>query len=147
MKNIVGQPVRGENFFKRPIVIKKIWKALESGSDILISAPRRYGKTSIMLHLLDNPEENYNLIYIIVESINNENELFGRILNKIIESNFIDRFEGNSKIAIRGLLQRIRGLGLEQEESTELNYRQEFIKLLGLLKNNECIVIMIDEFS
>ncbi len=139
MKNIVGQPVRGKDFFERPKVIKKIWKALESSSDILISAPRRSGKSSIMLYLLDNPKENYNFIYIIVESIDNENEFFKRIYNKIIGSNFINRFEGNLEIATLGVLQGI--------DVRKLNYRQELIELLGLLKNDERIVIMIDEFS
>ncbi len=59
MKNCVGQAVRGDNFWNRENELEDIWEKISTGSNILLSAPRRVGKTSIMFHLQDNPKENF----------------------------------------------------------------------------------------
>jgi hypothetical protein len=63
---IVGPPATGERFYDREELIKSIWDRLEVGS-ILFVAPRRFGKTSVMLHLRDNPKPGYIPIYLDVE--------------------------------------------------------------------------------
>ena len=57
MKNIVGQTPRGDDFFKRDNIVKKIYRRLEAGNHLFLSAPRRAGKTSIMRYLEDYPQE------------------------------------------------------------------------------------------
>ena len=47
MRNIVGPPVSGEDFWDREEVIELIRNSLKKQS-VLLSAPRRFGKTSIM---------------------------------------------------------------------------------------------------
>jgi len=51
MRNIVGPTPRGENFFPRDKIIKRIYRRLDSGSNIFMAAPRRVGKTAIMRYL------------------------------------------------------------------------------------------------
>ena len=69
MKNIVGKPVSGENFFPRNAIIERIYRKLEGGDNLFMSAPRRVGKTSIMYWLKDNPRKNYAFIYLNTEAI------------------------------------------------------------------------------
>ena len=64
MKIRTGNPVRGENFFKRKLLIDKFWEQIETGNNILLVAPRRVGKTSLMFYLMDNPKENYYFIFL-----------------------------------------------------------------------------------
>ena len=47
MKNCVGQVVRGEDFWDRKVELESMWDAIDSGSHILLVAPRQVGKTSI----------------------------------------------------------------------------------------------------
>ena len=86
MKIQTGSPVRGDDFFKRNRLIEQAWELIETGNHVLIAAPRRVGKTSLMYYLLDNPRDHYNLIYYITESVNNENEFFRRIINRILKT-------------------------------------------------------------
>ena len=63
---IVGPPATGERFYNREELVKLIWERLEVGS-LLFVAPRRFGKTSVMLHLRDNPKPDYHPIFLDVE--------------------------------------------------------------------------------
>jgi len=44
----IGPPVTGEEFFDREELLHEIWEILGKGS-ILLTAPRRVGKTSLVL--------------------------------------------------------------------------------------------------
>lgn len=50
MRNCVGQPVRGDDFFDREEEQRRIWARLET-NNLLLLAPRRVGKTSLMERL------------------------------------------------------------------------------------------------
>jgi AAA+ ATPase superfamily predicted ATPase len=51
-----GKPVHGKNFFDRTEMKKKIKSFIENGADFMIKAPRRYGKTSLIVEMLgDRP--------------------------------------------------------------------------------------------
>lgn len=54
MKNIIGSPARGKDFYQRKREVEKIISSLSNGNNIQITAPRRVGKTSILWYLLDN---------------------------------------------------------------------------------------------
>lgn len=155
MRNIVGQVVRGEDFFNRPQEIRRIWRSIESGSHILISAPRRVGKTSLLFYLLDHPKKQYQFVYVTTESVNDENEYFKRLFKELIESDFINtrikashstsEFFQNTLKKIKSL--KILGTGIEFNESEDINYEEEFIELLKSLPlNDDKIIIMVDEF-
>ena len=50
MKISVGNPVEGDDFFDREQEQLRAWRKLE-GSHLLMLAPRRIGKTSLILRL------------------------------------------------------------------------------------------------
>ncbi len=79
MRNIVGQPVSGTDFFLRKSITNLIYRRLDSGSNLFLAAPRRVGKTSIMYHLRDNPREGYAFIYIPTESVDSSELYFKRL--------------------------------------------------------------------
>jgi predicted AAA+ superfamily ATPase len=107
MKNIAGQPVRDNIFFDRPILSRQFQQKIESGSSILISAPRRVGKTSLMLHIHDHGMEGYYFIYLITESVNNEKEKIQQFVFSNATANcgktlkLIKRYNKNRKKMIR----------------------------------------------
>ena len=89
MNNSVGQAVRGKDFWKRVIELDSIWNAIESGSHILLVAPRRVGKTSIMFNLQDEPKDGYIVVYIDTESADSENEFWQKLFNALLEEEFV----------------------------------------------------------
>ncbi len=53
MKNITGSPVEHDDFFNRPDDIERLQRELSNKANILLTAPRRVGKTSLILRLCE----------------------------------------------------------------------------------------------
>jgi hypothetical protein len=51
MRNITGAPAEGDDFFERPRELQRLLGELDSGANLRINAPRRVGKTSLVLRL------------------------------------------------------------------------------------------------
>lgn len=144
---IVGPVASGDKFFKRDIEIEKIVRQIEGGSNILISAPRRVGKTSLMSYIKGNPPKDYRIIYLDTEAVNNGNEFFKKLLNTLIKE-----FESFAKYAVftKGILNKINGVGKDGVtlSDKELNYFLELINFFEKLNlDNEKLIIMIDEYA
>ncbi|MBA4369255.1 MAG: hypothetical protein C0403_16635 [Desulfobacterium sp.] len=149
MKIQAGPPVRGENFLYRENIIHKAWELIESGNHILIAAPRRAGKTSVMYYLQDNPKDGFDFLFLDTESINNENEFFRRIVNKVLKAGAIKSSQKISAFLKKHIpsIQKIGLEGIEFGVKEDLNYLEllgEILKSISDDKNK--IVIMLDEF-
>lgn len=63
---VVGSIPRGEDYFGREELIESLWSRLQT-DNILLAAPRRFGKTGAMYRMLDQPRKPFRPIYINVE--------------------------------------------------------------------------------
>ena len=79
---VIGSPVHGHNLWDREREIRDTWKALETSS-VLISSPRRFGKTSIMLNLVDNPQSGWEAHYLDVEWVKGAEDFVAEIIAKL----------------------------------------------------------------
>jgi hypothetical protein len=53
MRNITGSPVEHSDFFDRPRDLARLQRELANGANLLLTAPRRVGKTSLVLRLCE----------------------------------------------------------------------------------------------
>ncbi|MFN0125293.1 MAG: hypothetical protein ACKV19_01245 [Verrucomicrobiales bacterium] len=53
MRNITGSPVEQSDFFDRPRDLARLRRELANGANLLLTAPRRVGKTSLVLRLCE----------------------------------------------------------------------------------------------
>ena len=60
---IIGSVARGQYYYERTEIANDIWTELEKGNYILIAAPRRVGKTSVMTHMIETPRDGYKLVF------------------------------------------------------------------------------------
>lgn len=151
MKNCVGQAVRGDNFWNRENELEDIWEKISTGSNILLSAPRRVGKTSIMFHLQDNPKENYIVIYINTESADSENEFWLKVFNALLEEEFVNKLKAHSQTIWQKIknikINKITTSGVEFGDGENLDYLLAFEKLLKNIEDDKKLIIMLDEFA
>jgi DNA-directed RNA polymerase subunit F len=77
---IIGGVARGITFFDREDELNTIWEFINQGKDILLSAPRRYGKTSLMYFLKDNPQNNYKVLHLDLEKLSSGIDLLSKII-------------------------------------------------------------------
>jgi uncharacterized protein len=86
LKITTGSPAEGEDkYFPRPKITEKIWRKIETGEHLQLTAPRRVGKTSILKQLARQPRTGYIVKYIIVQSVDRENEFYKLLFNELVE--------------------------------------------------------------
>jgi hypothetical protein len=155
MKNMVGQTPRGDDFYPRDSIISKIYRRLESGSHLFLSAPRRSGKTSIMRYMDDFPNDKYAFVYITVEDVEDVEEYFRVLSEELLESEALSKLVKTSKNVydiIQDFGNRIKKVKIwefeiETQSSSKPTYRQEFESLLKKLDTDGFTIgLLIDEF-
>ena len=155
MKNVVGQTPRGADFYPRDAVINKIYRRLDAGNHIFMSAPRRAGKTAIMRFMEDNPRKGYAFIYISVEDVNDMEEYFEILSEEIVESDAVSKLVKASKSAksifsrFADRVKKVKVMNIEVETMAKEVplFSDEFEKLMKNLDTSDFkIVMLIDEF-
>jgi predicted AAA+ superfamily ATPase len=80
-KIIVGNVAKGDFYFPRLDIEAQIWEELDKGSHILLAAPRRVGKTSVMLSMLENSPADIRCIFKNIQGVQSEESFTNSFLN------------------------------------------------------------------
>ena len=152
ISNKIGPPVEGEDFYGREKEIRKANRLLDSNHSLLLSAPRRVGKSSLAKRLINEKKmSGWKCVYIDLEETTTE-EGFLRLVIDAFKTNGIWKqiAEGMSRGLI-SVLERI-------EQATiggvvELNFRNReerndlYKSLKDLIKHEEDTFIVVDELT
>ena len=147
-KIVIGPPATGNYYYERNDIVDEIWEELYKGSFILIAAPRRVGKTSIMKFIAENERDNYKAIFKNIQGINSKEEfyktLYGLILSCLHKSQKLKaRFLNYLKTK---KITEVDIKGSFKIESKETDYIEEINNLIPQInKDDETIVLIIDE--
>jgi len=80
IESSVGRPVRGINFFDREHERRLLWQHLRQ-SHVLLLAPRRVGKTSLLMRLADEaPEHGHRAVYVSVADARSEDDVTRKLI-------------------------------------------------------------------
>lgn len=158
MKLSIGKTATGENFYLRNDVISEIYEALEDGNNLLLSAPRRVGKTSVIQYIKDNPTDKYYCVYIDTEDVIDSQTFFKVLLKAIFDaeskSKFIKSVEKAGKV-VKGFFSSIDNfeiggifsIDFEDKDKNEIDYFEKFKEFLEKVDlDGRKILLMIDEF-
>ncbi|MCY7361465.1 MAG: ATP-binding protein, partial [Ignavibacteria bacterium] len=156
MKNVVGNPARGESFYQRKREVDKIIERIYNGNNLQIAAPRRIGKTSILYYLLDNKLEDYIYVYVDTEAVIDENEFYKKLLKEIIKTDefkksgwFQNLMQKGNKFLSKIKSVKIMGQEIDFDEAEIISdYKNEVENLLAGLEfeNKQKLILLIDEF-
>lgn len=151
MKNVVGQAVRGKDFWDRKSELAKLWQAIENGTHPLLVAPRRVGKTSIMYKILDEPKDDYAVVYVNTESSDSENEFWHKLFNALMD----EEFKNKNKLRLKSFYEKLKTIsikkistsGIEFDDGKVLDYAEAFERLVKEIDSDKKLIIMMDEFA
>jgi AAA+ ATPase superfamily predicted ATPase len=153
-----GIVVTGDKYFPRPKDEKRIWRQIVQGSHVLLLAPRRVGKTSLITYLKDNPKSGYAVIYVFVQACDSEQAFYEKLLREIYRSDHVKRFDKIKKTLIEkakninfslSLSPTTVDLDLNGKEAKKTIITHEMIRdvLYESLKSaSDTVIIAIDEF-
>lgn len=106
-----GSPVKGENFIDRKKHLPLFRAYLDNNQHIMIKAPRRFGKTSLVKQIFDH-EKNYPYIYIDIRLNHSLDFLSKQILDQAYQLVKIQNFIKQAKSELFGLLQSIKTISI-----------------------------------
>lgn len=132
----VGAVTRGRDFFNQEEFILSIWETLQS-KHIILTAPRRFGKTSILYHLLDYPKDGFIPLHIDMEGISDAPSFVAEVMmayNRWI----IKAYEGKSEQEVSFEKERLK-------TSLKTNWKEEWGKFWQQLDKK--ILFLFDEFT
>jgi uncharacterized protein len=155
MKITIGPPATKANFFPRNVEVQRIYRSLDDGNNIYLSAPRRVGKTSIMQHLQEKPKSGYVFVYGDYEVCKSTNDFLKCLLTSLKESSA--QFKKGSRVFnkisetinqyLESLSIEISGVKLEAKLKSEIDWIEKLKRLFKELQDeSKRLVIMIDEF-
>jgi len=144
----VGPPVEGTEFYGREKELQYAWEYhISKGVSLLLSAPRRVGKTSFSKKMLKMAEENgWKTLYLDLQGLNTESgfvKLFKKEFNpekwwnKAGETIF-KVFESIDELEVAG-----NGISINSKVWRSDTYG----KIRQLIENTENVLIVIDELT
>jgi len=147
---VIGSPVRGGELWDRERELNKIWEVLETGS-VLLTAPRRFGKTSLMLKLVDEPREDWQAFYFDAEGFSKPEDFIAEIATKLLEERKFAYLQSKIKKLLGKGLERIEEVGWEGFKITlrkrlATDWQEKGQGLIELLKgSNTKTILIVDE--
>ncbi|MCI0487051.1 MAG: hypothetical protein L0229_10680 [Blastocatellia bacterium] len=157
-KPVIGGVPRGEDLFGREELIENLWERLER-DNVLLVAPRRFGKTGIMYHLLDYPQEGFRPIFINVEHILTAGDFMVELMAILLRDHHFARAVSSLWQGTKGFgrfLQNLPssidlgGIKVELREKTDvpekwISYGERVMSLLS--KEEPRLLLLLDEFA
>jgi hypothetical protein len=155
---IIGGVPRGEDYYGREALIDTLWDRL-ANDNLLLAAPRRFGKTGAMFCMLDQPRSRYQPLYIDVESIQSAADFMVELVAALIRDRHFSRLLDTLKQGTKELGKLISSLPasidigtikVELREKTDVpdNWASYGERLVGLLaRNDPPLLLLIDEFA
>ena len=146
---IIGNAATGDNFYLRNEIVEEIWRELKKGNSILLAAPRRVGKTSIMKYMEEHPVENYKLIFKNIQSITSADDFFEEIYTLLLNclNTTAKAKKWLKKIIVSKSIKKISKDGIEFETKPTDFLKETNTLLIDINKNQdiENIVLLLDE--
>lgn len=152
INNITGSPVEGDDFFGREKELIFAWKHIQKGNSLILSAPRRVGKSSLAKKILKEAKEiGWNTLEINLEEIKSEEGFVKIFLEKLTNQTWWSKFKGDSSKKINQVLDSITAsLQYEGAKATlewKSNKSDVYENLKKLLDHEKETLIMVDELT
>lgn len=152
INNITGSPVEGSNFFGREKELEYIWKHIQKGNSIILSAPRRVGKSSLAKKIIRQAKDSgWNTLEINLEEIKSEEGFLKVFIKELQKQDWWEKTKSKSSGLIETLLSGIKLSGEVFGVKGSFEYQKEkedsYDNLKKLLNHEEETLIMVDELT
>lgn len=155
IENRVGSPVRGKDFYGREKFVELVWQKLRTGH-VLLAAPRRFGKTSVMYRLIDEPREDYRIIHADLEHLIEPADLIATLIVQLASTDTFSKLANSLSYFPKTLWSRFKSnfeevellkLKIKLREQLRSDWQEKGEELFKrIAKMNETVVFVLDEF-
>jgi uncharacterized protein len=147
-KIIVGPTATGDFYYPRPHIENNIWEEIHKGSHVLLAAPRRVGKTSVMVSMMGHCPTNTQCVFKNIQGVQTEDQFYKQFFEALLEC--LNKFQ-KGLAWIKDWLKHVNITeigkdGVKFGDKKPINYPEEInTVLLKLSESKVKIVILLDE--
>lgn len=149
IKNRIGAPVTGEDFYGRANELSIAYRYLDEGQSLLLSAPRRIGKSSFAKRLLDDKKARaWRCIYIDLQGVATQDEFIRTLINSFTGVGLMEKAANKVKDFLDWTFKvtngsEIGGFKIDLNQRTHLEAL--YNRLSGTFDYEQDTLIVIDE--
>lgn len=147
ISNKVGPPVTGEDFYGRHAELKKAHEYLDTNHSLVLSAPRRIGKSSFAKKLIEEKKsQGWKCVYIDLEGIQTQDEFLKLLVDKFNNS----KIWTQAAVAAEGLIDRLMS-GIKEIGPIKLDFSKPeiakslYITLAESIDHKKDTLVVMDE--
>jgi uncharacterized protein len=154
LRNLVGQIPEPDELYGRAEFIEHLWKLLE-GNNVLLLAPRRFGKSGVMRHVLLKPRPGYLPLSFELEDVDSPEEFVWRVTKELLAQDNVRKLLSHAKRLPSTLMSWVKDNFDEAEfEGAKITFKAEIRKdwreaarrmLDELQKAEKTIIFLFDE--
>ena len=114
MRNIIGSPAEGDDFFDRPKILDKLRRELDNLANILLVAPRRVGKTSLVIRLCEHwrSDPKRKAVFLNVEGRGDEFAFAEKLIEELARAGLNPEILTRAMGAFTKIRQNLGGKGI-----------------------------------
>lgn len=148
ISNKVGPPVTGEDFYGRSKELAHAHEFLNTNHSLVLSAPRRIGKSSFSKKLVEDKEAaGWSCVYIDLEGIQSQDEFLNTLISKFERSKIWSQAAEVAGEFINRLFHGVKGIGPVKFDFSQSEISQNlFTSLSDAIDHTKDTLIVIDEF-
>ena len=149
ISNRVGPPVTGDDFFGRVEELSRAHEYLDSNHSLVLSAPRRIGKSSFAKRLIaDKKELGWNCAYIDLEGVRTKDEFLQILINQFDKSELWTEAVNVAGSFVNRIFEGIKSIGpVEFNFSHQEIPKDLYTSLAQVINHNKDSLIVIDELT
>lgn len=149
ISNIYGPPVVGDDFYGRVNELSQAHQKLDSGHSLVLSAPRRIGKSSFAKRLVkEKSEQGWKCVYIDLEKTQSEVQFLNTLIAKFEQSNVWSKAAKTAGSILSRVLESIKSIGsVNVEFGNLIPSRNLYSSLSDLIDHTQDTLIVIDELT
>ncbi|MCH5347038.1 MAG: ATP-binding protein [Muribaculaceae bacterium] len=147
--NKVGPPVTGDDFYGREAELTRAHDYLTSYHSLVLSAPRRIGKSSFAKRLIeDKINEGWKCVYIDLEGVRTRDEFLQILISTFDKAGiWVEAMHATGGF-ISKILESIKGIGpLKIDYNQSENTENLYASLAEVIDHSKDALIVIDELT
>lgn len=149
IKNMIGAPVTGDDFYGREQELKKAHRYLNERQSLLLSAPRRIGKSSLAKRLInDKTNQGWKCVYIDLQGIATKEAFLRKLIDSFTGVGLMEKAGAKTMDFLEATFNKIKGINFG-EFKIDLNSQGQleslFNRLADLFNHDNDTLIVIDE--
>ena len=151
VSNKIGPPVEGNDFFGREKEIRLANKLLDRGHSLLLSAPRRIGKSSLAKKLIDEKKkQGWKCVYIDLEETDSEDGFLRLVIDAFSNNEIWKQIVSDTAKGLKSIFNKIETVSVGPVE-IDLGAREKKVNLYKNLKelvnHEKDTFIVVDELT